>query len=167
MSCLGVHFALTQDDAMALEAIENDDDRLAHVTEQIEERYFKEAEAYVAESDKSWDAMHRALSDGMLSWSGGAYPLNHVVLGGRCLYSKDDYIMSLKTPAQVQDIAAALVLVGETEFRQLYNNINAKDYDGDISDEDFEYTWTWFVGVKDLYAKASAEGRFVLFTADQ
>ncbi|MGJ7535452.1 MULTISPECIES: YfbM family protein [Variovorax] len=167
MSCLGVHFALTQDDATALEAIEDDDARLEYVTEEIEARYFEEAEAYVAESDKSWDAMHRALSDGTLSWTGGAYPLNHVVLGGRSLYSNDDYIMSLKTPAQVRDIAAALEPIGEAEFRQLYNNINAKNYDGDISDEDFEYTWTWFVGVKDLYAKASAEGRFVLFTADQ
>ncbi|MCR6474650.1 YfbM family protein [Variovorax sp. ZS18.2.2] len=167
MSCLGVHFALTQDDAMALEAIENDDDRLEHLTEEIEERYFKEAEACIAESDKSWDAMHRALSDGTLSSSGGAYPLNHVVLGGTSLYAGDDYIMSLKTPAQVRDIAAALAPIGEAEFRRLYNNIDAEDYDGDVSDDDFEYTWGWFVGVRELYAKASAEGRFVLFTADQ
>ena len=166
MSCLGVHFALTQEDAMALQVIENDDDRLEHVTEEIEERYL-EVKAYAAESDKSWDAMHRALSDGMLSWSGGSYPLNHVVLGGSCLYAKDDYIMSLKTPAQVRDIAEALVPIGEAEFKQLYHNINAEDYDGELSGEDFEYTWSWFVDVKSLYAKASAEGRFVLFTADQ
>ena len=167
MSCLGVHFALTQDDALALEAIGNDDDRLEHLTEEIEERYFKEAEAYVAESDKSWDAMHRVLSDGTLSRSGGAYPLNHAVLGGTSLYAADDYIMSLKTPAQVRDIAAALAPIDEAEFRRLYNSIDPEDYDGDVSNDDFEYTWGWFVGVRDLYAKASAEGRFVLFTADQ
>ncbi|QSI29658.1 DUF1877 family protein [Variovorax sp. RKNM96] len=167
MSCLGVHFALTPDDALALEAIGNDDDCLEHLTENIEERYFKEAEAYIAESDKSWDAMHRALSGGTLSRSGGAYPLNHVVLGGTSLYADDDYIMSLKTPAQVRDIAAALAPIDEAEFRRLYNNIDPEDYDGDVSDDDFEYTWSWFAGVRDLYAKAAAEGRFVLFTADQ
>lgn len=167
MSCLGVHFALTPDDAQALTALENDDDRLEHLTEEIEERYFKGPEAYIAESDKSWDAMHRALSDGTLSSSGGSYPLNHVVLGGTSLYADDDYIMSLKTPAQVRDIAAALAPVDEAEFRRLYNNIDVGDYDGDVSDEDFEYTWGWFAGVRDLYIKAAAEGRFVLFTADQ
>lgn len=166
MSCLGVHFALTQEEVMALQAIDSDDDRLNHVTEDIEEHYFED-KAYVAESDKSWDAMHRALSDGMLSWSGGSYPLNHVVLGGTCLYSKDDYIMSLKTAAQVRDIAEALEPIGEAEFKQLFKNINAKDFGGDLSEEGFEYTWSWFVNVKSLYAKAAAEGRFVLFTADQ
>jgi len=37
------------------------------------------------ESDKAREAMHRALADGQLSWDGGTYPLNHVVLGGEDL----------------------------------------------------------------------------------
>jgi hypothetical protein len=53
--------------------------------------------------------MHRTLADGELAWEGGDYPLNHTVLAGRLLYTGDDYIMSLKTPAQMKDVAAALV----------------------------------------------------------
>ena len=167
MSCLGVHFALTQDDALALEAIGNDDDRLEHLTEEIEERYFKEAEAYVAESDKSWDAMHRALSDGTLSRSGGAYPLNHAVLGGPSLYADDDYIMSLKTPRQVKDIAEALLRMTEEEFHERYLRIEKESYGFPLSEEDFQSTWEWFQAVRKLYGKAAKAGRYVLFTADQ
>src|SRR5215468_6024526 len=98
MSCLGVHFALTAEDAAALRAIRDEQERLSHLQEEIEERYLAKPATYAAESDKSWDAMHRALSDGQLTWDGGTYPLNHAVLGGELLYTEADYIMTLKTP---------------------------------------------------------------------
>lgn len=167
MSCLGVHFALTEEEANKIESIEDEQARLIHLVEEIEQRYFEEPKSYIAESDKSWDAMHRALSDGMLTWTGGTYPLNHTVLGGKRLYFEDDYIISLKNPEQVRDIAKALAPISESKFRSLYNNINAQNYDGALSEEDFEYTWGWFQGVRDLYAKAAIDGRFMLFTADQ
>ena len=167
MTCLGVHFALTAEDVAALQALDDEQERLAFLQEEIEERYFVEPRTYVAESDKSWDAMHRALSDGKLTWDGGNFPLNHTVLGGKLLYSEDDYIMSLKTPEQVQAIATALEALTESEFRKRYDRIDSKSYDGEIGDEDFEYTWEWFQGVRDLYRRAAAEKRYVLFTADQ
>ena len=105
MSCLGVHFALTPEEVSALEAFDDEQDRLAFVQEELEERYLEEPKAYTAESDKAWDAMHRALSDGRLTWDGGEFPLNHTVLGGELLYTDADYIMSLKTPEQVQALA--------------------------------------------------------------
>jgi hypothetical protein len=82
MSCLGVHFALTEEDVAALRAIEDEQERLSLLQEDIEERYFAKPAPYAAESDKSWDAMHRALADGQLTWDGGTYPLNHTVLAG-------------------------------------------------------------------------------------
>jgi hypothetical protein len=36
-----------------------------------------------------------------------------------------------------------------------------------VGDEDFAYTWEWFQDVRRLYQRAAAEGRHVLFTADQ
>jgi hypothetical protein len=167
MSCLGVHFALTAEDAATLQAFEDEQERLSFLQDELEERYLAEPKTYAAESDKSWDAMHRALSDGKLSWDGGSFPLSHTVLGGKPLYSDDDYIMSLKTPEQVQAIASALERLTEAEFLQRYNRIDSKTYDGEMGDEDFKYTWEWFQGVRSLYARAAAEGRFVLFTADQ
>jgi hypothetical protein len=167
MSCLGVHFALTEDDVVALRAIGDEQERLAHLLEDIEEQYMAEPCTYAGESDKAWDAMHRALADGHLSWDGGTYPLNHTVLAGELLYTGDDYIMSLKSPAQVKDVAAALEGVTEDVFRSRYNAIPANEYGMEPSDDDFSYTWEWFQNVRQLYSRAASEGRYVLFTADQ
>jgi hypothetical protein len=167
MGCLGVHFALSQAEVDALRAIEDEQERVEYLHEVIEETYFEKYENLLAESDKSWHAMHRALADGRLTWDGGEYPLNHVVLGGEILYGEDDFIMSLKTPVQVQEIAAALQAITEAEFRCRYFAIDAADYGFPLTEEDFSYTWEWFQDVRKLYLRAAKQGRYVLFTADQ
>lgn len=166
MSCLGVHFAITPDEALRLRSIPDEQDRLNFV-ENLEAMYFDQAPELKAESDRSWDAMHRALTDGELLWDGGSYPLNHVVLAGESLYTGSDYIASLKNPDQVHDIAAALAVIDGEAFRRRYFAINPETYDGELSEEDFGYTWSWFEGVRELYAMAEKSGRYVLFTADQ
>lgn len=166
MSCLGVHFALAEDQVRKLRANGDDSKRLEYV-QGIEEELLSGDKLHAAESDKSWDALHRLMADGSLDWDGGQYPLNHVVLAGELLYAGDDYIMSLKTPEQVRDIADALHALDSDEFRSRYYRIDADDYDADLSDDDLEYTWSWFKGVRDLYSRAAKEGRYVLFTADQ
>jgi hypothetical protein len=167
MSCLGVHFALTEQEATHLRSLPDDQSRLEHVHEVIEETYFEKHPDLKAESDKSWDAMHRALAEGQLNWASGEYPLNHTVLAGELLYSESDYIISLKTPEQVHDIATALAGITEADFLRRYLAIDVTSYGFPLSDEDFRYTWEWFQGVRDLYARAAQEGRFILFTADQ
>jgi hypothetical protein len=166
MSCLGVHFALSDEEVAKLKGLSNEQDRLEYLQEVLEERYFKERPDFKAESDKAWDAMHRTLADGELTWDGGSYPLNHVVLAGELLYTGDDYIMSLKSPGQVRDIATALEGVSEEKFRQSYFAIPPESYDM-VSEEDFDYTWNWFQAVRQLYRRAAVGGRHVLFTADQ
>jgi len=111
--------------------------------------------------------MHRTLSDGKLTWDGGAFPLNHTVLGGEPLYTDDDYIMSLKTPQQVISVAAALATLTEDEFKRRYEQIDSGSYGSEPNEEDFQYTWEWFQDVRKLYLRAAAEQRYVLFTADQ
>ncbi|ESQ89228.1 hypothetical protein ABAC460_13100 [Asticcacaulis sp. AC460] len=166
MSCLGVHFAFSADDVAALQGISDEQERLAFLQEELEERYFAGAAEYIAQSDKSWDAMHRTLSNGQLTWDGGTFPLNHTVLAGTPLYSGDDYIMSLKTPEQVKAVASAIEHLTISDFREAYERIDAASYDGEIGDEDFTYTWEWFQDVRALYLRAAAEGRFVLFAVD-
>jgi len=167
MGCLGVHFALTKDEAAHLRSLIDEQARLDYVHEVIEKNYFSRHPELKAESDKSWDAMHRTLADGEMSWDGGEYPLNHTVLAGELLYTGSDYIMSLKSPEQVCDIAAALRAITQEEFRRRYFAIDAERYGTPLDEEDFLYTWTWFQGVRSLYIRAAKEGRFVLFTADQ
>ena len=167
MSCLGVHFALTESEATNLRSLDDESARLKYLQEVIEETYFGSHPDLKAESGKSWDAMHRSLADGQLSSNGGEYPLNYVVLAGESLYTGSDYIMSLKTPQQVRDIAAALPVISEQEFRRRYFAIDPKSYGFPLSDEDFRYTWDSLQDVRDLYARAAREGRFMLFSADQ
>jgi hypothetical protein len=167
MSCLGVHFALSTDEAAYLRSLPDEQARRCHLQEVIESHYFEQQPDLKAESDKSWDAMHRTLTDGQLSWDGGEYPLSHVVLGGELLYTESDYIMSLKTPQQVRDIATALATITEAEFHRRYSAIDADSYGFSLSDEDLGYTWESLLSVRELYHRAAKEGRFVLFTADQ
>lgn len=167
LGCLGVHFALTEFEVDRLRSLLDEQDRLNYLVEEIEESYFANDKEHLAESDKAWDAMHRSLADGRLTWDGGAYPLNHVVLAGELLYTETDYIMSLKSPDQVRDIAATLPTVTELEFRHRYFAIDPTDYGCPTDETDFEYTWDWFQNVCRLYDLAAAEGRYVLFTASQ
>jgi len=169
MSCLGVHFALSNEDVAILKGLDSEDERLQHLQEVIEEEYMSadDPEAMYAENDKSWDAMHRVLADGRLTWDGGTYPLNHTVLAGELLYTGSDYIMSLKSAEQVKDISAALAGIDLDAFSERYRKIDSEDYGFPLTDEDLEYTWEWFQSVRDLYARASLADRAVLFTADQ
>ncbi len=167
MGSLGVHFSLSPEEVRQIRAIDDESERVHYVYEIIEQEYFANQPARKAESDKSWDAMHRTLSDGELTWDGGDYPLNHVVLGGELLYTDSDFIMVLKTPEQVRDVATALPGVTEAEFRRRYFEISADSYGVPLSEVDFGYTWGWFQSVRDFWLRAAFEGRYVLFTADQ
>ena len=135
--------------------------------EKIEQYYFRDAKQYLAESDKAWNAIHRALSGGHLGWIGGDYPLNHTILGGKSLYSCGGYILSLKTPEQVRDIAAALLAIDRMQFKRFYEQIDALSDNSGLCETDFESTWEWFQGIRELFVRAAAENRFVLFSADR
>jgi hypothetical protein len=152
MGCRGVHFALSDVEVEHLRSLPSDRERLDYVIEELEDTYFADREEYLAESDKAWDAIHRALADGDLTWDGGEYPLSHVVLAGELLYTEPDYIMSLKSPAQVRDIATALSSVTEAELRRRYFAIDSESYDGLVDEQDFAYTWEWFQNVRRLYS---------------
>ncbi len=166
MGCLGLHLSRDEEQVSALRATPGNQ-RVEYVQEELEERLWSSEPSRGQETDKAWDAIHRALTDGDLGYDNGEYPLSHVVLGGEPLYSGDDYVMSLKTPAQVRAVAAALDAVTKELLRAGYNAIEQASYQGELGEEDFEYTWDWFGGLVEFYRRAAAEGRWVLFTADQ
>jgi Domain of unknown function (DUF1877) len=164
MAARGVHFAVTSEQLARLLAA-SDDDELMEVIEQVEDAWDKD---YLAESDKAWEAIHRCLTDGSLLYESGEYPLNHVICGGRQLHRGEEYTISLVTPEQVRDVSNALDPLSEHWMRERYFSLLKPDsYGGKIGDEDFQYTWTWFENVRDLYRKAAAGGRAVIFTVDQ
>ena len=167
MGCLGVHFALTEEEVAKLRSCKDDAARLEYLQNDIEERYFKKEPEWKAETDKAWDAIHRALTDGKLAYDNGKYPLNHVILGGEPIYAEGDYIMALKTPDQVRAIAGVLSEVGEDALRRGYFAMDTKEYGFPLTEEDFKYTWEWFSGLKPFWKNAASAGRYILFTADQ
>lgn len=164
MGSLGVHFALTDDQEHRLLAAVDDNEAVLAVVDEIEDHW---DEAWLAESDQAWDAMHRALSNGTLFYDEGEYPLNRTVLGGRHLYDGDDYVVSYVDAKDVKAVAAALAPLTREAFRARYDAIDPDDYDGELGDEDFKATWERFAAVRDLYKRAADAGRSVVFTVDQ
>jgi len=164
MACRGVHFALTEEQYKKVCRSGSDDELIELIQEDIEEEWDTE---WLRETDKAWDAIHRCLTDGKLEWKNGSFPLNAVVVGGKQLHHGDDYIVSLVTPDQIPSVADALKHIDKTTLKKGYDQIKQKDYDGEIGEEDFEYTWEWFKDLYTLYEKAAQNGRAVLFSVDQ
>jgi hypothetical protein len=160
----GVLFAVGDDVAAKLQDARGDDDAIMAIIEDVEEAW---EEPFVAETDKAWDAIHRALTDGALEWANGTYPLNHAILGGLDLMQGDDYIAVLKAPGQVRDVAASIRNVDDVALADRYRAVVPSDYAPEYGEEDLAYTVDWFRSVRDLYQRAAAEGRAVIFTADQ
>jgi hypothetical protein len=161
MSCRGVHFALTDEQASRLmDTPGADNDFLMGCVEDIEEQWDKE---WLQETDKSWDAIHRCLTGGKLRW--GDSPLHKCILGSDNLYDGNDYFINLLSPNEVKDVAAAIKNIDRNELRRRYDAIDTSY--GKLSDKDFEYTWSWFQHLPKFFQKAAAANRSMLFTVDQ
>jgi hypothetical protein len=160
MGSLGVHFAITKEQEAALEALADDDEEaiLAHVGA-IEAAWDL---AWLVESDKAWEAMHRALTDGELDL-GGKEPLAKVIFGGLDLVSTDEDSVMLVRAQEVPAVAKALAGLGEAQFRERYFKL-CKGYSAAFGEEDCQTTWENLAGVRELYRKAAAAGRAMLFT---
>jgi hypothetical protein len=138
----------------------NNDFLLAFVRE-IEEAWDEE---WLQETDKSWDAIHRCLTDGKLEF--GDSPFHKCILGSDNLYEGNDYIMSFLDPDEVKEVAEAIKDIDRDELGRRYSEIDTERY-GELSDSDFEYTWSWFPHLRDFFQKAAAANRSMLFTVDQ
>jgi len=163
MPGLGVHFALTDEEAQRLLSLESDLAVMSFV-EEIEgvgntSRSFA--------SDKAWDALHRSLSNGTLFYDEGEYPLNRAFLGGKHLYAAEDYVVAYVDPKEVKDVDAALATLTEQDLRTRYDAIVPDEYDGKHGGEDFQVILEKFRGLRDFYKKAAAGGRAVVFTVAQ
>ena len=167
MSCLGVLFAVTEKEVDILRK-KSVDDRPEYISEELEELYFEDYPERTYELDKSWDAMHRLLTDGTLSF-GGEDPLAKVILGGEVLYfdeDHDDYIITVKTPDEVKKVYEALNGLEDGEIRRRYFAIPADEYE-DKDEEDYEYTLEYLRDSLSFWRYAAEKGLWVLFTADQ
>jgi len=167
MACRAVCFALTEADFNRLRAAKGKDEAVLEIAEEIDERC---DEDWLCQLDKAWDGIHRVLTDGKLEWANGTYPLNHAILGGEQLHEGEDEIITLVTPAQAKDVAAALEIFTESDKEAGYRRINPHDYGvvpTQMSDDDREYVFAYLNDLTVFYRKAADAGRAVLFTVDQ
>jgi hypothetical protein len=163
MAGRGVLFALTDDTAESLLAASSDE-QVMEIVESVEEAWDEEN---VAETDRAWNAIHRALADGSLDPAGGSYPLNRAIFGGKHLHRGDHYIVAFVAKSEVGDVARALAAISQEGFRERYHRLVPKDYAPEYGDEDLEYAWEWFGRLPGFYARAAQDGRAVIFTVDR
>ena len=57
--------------------------------------------------------------------------------------------------------------IDQAEMKHRYGMIDVRDYDGEIGDDDWEYTWSYFQGLEPLFRKAEESGRGIVFSVDQ
>jgi len=163
MAQRGVYFALLPTDVQKLRDAQNDEQLLAVIQDDIEEKW---DEPWLFQTDKGWAGIHRCLTDGRLAYDNGDYPLRACVLGGQQLYEADDFVVSLLTAEQVGDVAAALAPIDKASLHARYERIDPADYGAPLGDDDFEYLWRCFVGLPEFFDKAAAAGRAMAFTVD-
>lgn len=181
MSCLGVHFAITQAQREALLALSDDDARIDYVQMEIERDWDPE---FAQASDKAWDAMHRCLSDWppetphfypvdpqygtyALPEDHGDLSLKLCVLGGRKVTDDESvYFIRLIEPEEVTALVPALARIDKPWMREKYFT-HCRGAWPEYGEEDFEYTWVHFEEVRDFFKRMNGNGRSVIFTADQ
>ncbi len=167
MSCRGVLFALEKEEIDTLLGFEDEQERIDHVSEVIEERELGGHSPWAAETDKAWDAMHRCFNGGTLKLGKGEYPFDHIIFEGEQLVTSGEYYISLKTPEQVRDIAARIGEITQNELTRRYRLIKPRDYGMPLSEEDRLYTWEYFKEIAAFYQRAAKAWRWVIFTVDQ
>jgi hypothetical protein len=163
MAHRGVLFALPTETERELTSAASDQD-VIDVIDTLESEW---DEANLCETAEAWNAIHRALSDGSLVVNGGTYPLNHAILGGRHLYQGDDNFVVFVAKAKVGDVANALAIIDEAEFRERYLRLVPPDYAPEYGEHDLTYTWTYLTEVAAFYERAARRERAVVFTVDQ
>ena len=131
MAHRGVYFALLPTDVQKLRDVQSDEQLLAVIQDDIEERW---DEPCLFQTDKGWAGIHRCLTDGRLAYDNGDYPLSACVLGGKQLYEGNDFVVSLLTPGQVGDVASALAPIDKASLRTRYERIDPTDYGAPLTD---------------------------------
>lgn len=170
MACRGVHFALTKEQESKLLTLTTNKELLDYIQGEVEESWDEE---WLVQMDKAWNAIHRCLTDGTLNVKGSDI-YEKCILGGKSLYTSDDYIITYISSGQVQEVARAINDIAKSTFRNKYFGMKKKflwidltDYDGPLNEEDFEYTWSYFEDLRCFFAKVANTERSIIFTVDQ
>jgi hypothetical protein len=170
MACVGVHFAITAEVAARLK--QDRPDVIAFLGDLNGQFNALLADGWVEMTDKAWDGIHRALTDGKLE--PGDTPRHLCILGVnerlwvRRADGQLEWIVNLLEPGEVRRVAAAIRGIDRAELRRGYDRIDPDSfYRLVMSEEDFEATWSSFQRLREFFERAATAGRWVVFRVDQ
>lgn len=167
MACRGMHSAITAEQRAHLEALPDGEERYFYLNDIYEEL----GDDYQQHMDKSWDAIHRCLTqsppgEALLDTAAGSYPLKLAIIGGKELSQDPSYLLYLIEPNDVPVLAQAMAGISPERFAELYRH-HCRGYAPEFGDEDLEYSFAYFEELRDFLARIAPTGRAVVFSADQ
>ncbi len=165
MGCLGVLYALTAEEVTKWRSFTHGVGLVEYLYNDFEQREF--GGEWCEETNKAWDAIHRCFAGGTLDVFPKDYPLNCVILGGETLQTTNDFIISLKSPQLVQEIADKMSTVTKEYMKTRYWAIDPDDYGMELNANDEGFTCEYFHGLIDFYKRAAHSKRWAAFTVDQ
>lgn len=160
---LGYHFALSRENAKRIFAAKGGEEIGALIAEFHGSKEMK-ANSQILPLKRTWDAIHRCLTEGELDPAGGDFPMNHVILGGKVIHNGDDYIAVVIRPDMLTFITEALHDLKEPEFRAKFFALGAKGYDQPLTDKEYALVWNALQEINGFFAYCEEERVAVLFT---
>lgn len=125
--------------------------------------YFKEPDLDI---DKTWQLLHFTLCGEI---GGGEPPLGHVVPLNDSIIDNNSLGTFYLTASEVEEAYLAIKDLSESDFKQMYHFTDLMGeqiyplVEDDDPDEIFEYTYSYFLEIKDLYKQAVLSERCVIF----
>jgi hypothetical protein len=110
-----------------------------------------------------WDPLHRLMTDGELDPSGGDFPHNHIVLGGRQLHHGDDFSAILIRPDMVGFVSEALNELKQIEVREKFEALPAS-YAKPRGEKEFAELWLAVQKMRVFFDAAAENLEAVVFT---
>ncbi len=161
----GLHFALTpaQDARLLALAAAGDEAAVMADVDALEASWDA---AWLCESEKAWDAIHRCFCHGKLLYEGGEAPLNQLICGGRQLVLMDEATISHVSVDEVRLVAEAAAHITREGLQQRYGQIKQRGYAHQLGEADFADAWANFQDLSAFFARAAADRRAVIFTVD-
>lgn len=161
---LGYHIALSRDNAKRVFAV-SDDAALLSLIEEFKGSKELRKNGQLVDCKRTWDALHRCLTEGTLDPTGGEIPMNHAILGGKKLNKGPEFIAVLVRPDLTPFVAEALHNIKEPDFRQRYFALGNHGYEQPINEKEYALVWHHLQELRTFFEYCSEERFAVLFTA--
>lgn len=158
----GYYLALAREHAKRLFGIKEDAPLAAFLDELKTSPEMKKG-GRILDIGAAWDPLHRLMTDGELDPSGGDFPQNHVVLGGRQLHHGDDFSAILIRPDMVGFVSEAINELTQAEVREKFEAL-PPSYAKPRTEKDFAELWLAVQKMRVFFDAAAENLEAVVFT---